>query len=464
MTSLLRAAICSLVMFAPDCLTSQATKREAPPAPGTPKDFRIPQRSTVTLPNGARLTMVPYGRIPKVAIQVELRTGVIDEGPNDVSLSAVTADMLLEGTTSRTGPEISRTAAEMGGGVSAGAGGETTTIGGEVLADFAVPYIALLGDVVRNPRVDSADLARIIGNRARDNAIALSSPGTLANKRFREMIYGDHPFSRTIPPEPMLRAFTVQRVRDFHAKNFGAKRAHIYVSGVFDAATIERAVREAFGNWAAGEAPTVKPVTAAAKRQVALVDRPKAVQSAMWMGLPVANPADSDWVKLSVTDALLGGAFGSRITTNIREDKGYTYSPGSFLWTRKGSATWVEVADVTTAVTGASLTEIFKEIDRLRTEPPPEAELKGIENNLAGIFTIQNSSRFGVIGQLQFADLHGLGDDYLSTYVKRVMAVTPEEVRATAQKYIDPSRISIAIVGDKKVVEAQLGAVKPIVP
>jgi predicted Zn-dependent peptidase len=167
---------------------------------------------------------------------------------------------------------------------------------------------------------------------------------------------------------------------------------------------------------------------------------------------------------MNVTDALLGGAFGSRITSNIREDKGYTYSPGSFIWTRKKASMWVETADVTSDVTGASLTEIFKEIDRLRAEPPPSAELDGIKNNLAGVFTVQNSSRFGLINQLEFVDLHGLGDDYVTNYVKNILAVTPEDVRATAERHLDPQKFSIAIVGNKPTIEKQLGEVKKIRP
>jgi predicted Zn-dependent peptidase len=182
------------------------------------------------------------------------------------------------------------------------------------------------------------------------------------------------------------------------------------------------------------------------------------------MGLPVADPSHEDWVKMNVTDALLGGAFGSRITTNIREDKGYTYSPFSFIWTRKKASIWVEAADVTSDVTGASLTEIFKEIDRVRTEAPPQGELDGIKNNLAGVFTVQNSSRFGLINQLQFVDLHGLGDDYLSNYVRNILSVTPEDVRMTAERHLDPQKMSIAIVGNKPLIERQLGTVKVITP
>jgi zinc protease len=443
---------------------STARPRETPPAPGTPKNFRVPPRRTFTLPNGLHVTLVPFGRVPKVAVELEVRTGIIDQGPNDVSLAAVMSDMLLEGTATRSAQDISRQAAEMGGSVNVTPGSEVVAIGGEVLSDRATSFIPLLADVVMNPRFDEADLKRTLDKHSRNNAIALSSPGTLAQKRFREIMYGSHPFANVFPSEEMLRGFTVARVKEFHSKNLGARRARLYVSGVFNAREIEQAIRDAFGSWAEGPAATENPPVITAKQQVDVIDRANSVQSSIWMGLPVADPKNADWVKMNVTDALLGGAFGSRITRNIREDKGYTYSPGSFIWTRKGASMWVETADVTSNVTGASLTEIFKEIDRLRTEAPPEGEVNGIKNNLAGVFTVQNSSRFGLINQLQFVDLHGLGDEYVTNYVKNILAVTPEDVRATAEKHLDPKKISIAIVGNKKDIERQLGETKIIPP
>lgn len=441
-----------------------STRKEIPPAPGTPKNFRVPPRRNFTLPNGLHVTLVPFGRVPKVAVELEIRTGIIDQGPDDIGLAAVMSDMLLEGTTTRSAQDISRQAAEMGGSVNVTPGSEVIAIAGEVLSDRASAFIPLLADVALNPRFDAADLQRIIDKHARDNAIALTSPGTLAQKRFREIMYGTHPFANVFAPEAMLRGFTVARVRDFHEKNFGARRSRLYVSGVFNASQLEQAIRDAFSGWAEGAPPTENPPVITAKRQVDVIDRPNSVQSSIWMGLPVADPSHADWVKMNVTDALLGGAFGSRITSNIREDKGYTYSPGSFIWTRKKASMWVETADVTSNVTGASLTEIFREIDRLRTEAPPKEELDGIKNNLAGVFTVVNSSRFGLINQLEFVDLHGLGDDYVTNYVKNLLAVTPEDVRVTAEKHLDPQKISIAIVGTKRDIEKQLGEVKVIPP
>jgi predicted Zn-dependent peptidase len=165
-----------------------------------------------------------------------------------------------------------------------------------------------------------------------------------------------------------------------------------------------------------------------------------------------------------VTDALLGGTFGSRITSNIREQKGYSYSPFSTVNDFYRQSYWAEQADVTTEVTGASLEEIFGEIERLRREAPPEAELTGIKRNIAGTFTLQNGSRLGIIGRLQFVDLQGLSDAYLTDYVKRVLAVTPETVKATAARYLRPDRMTIVVVGDRKTVAEQVAPYGGAVP
>jgi predicted Zn-dependent peptidase len=111
---------------------------------------------------------------------------------------------------------------------------------------------------------------------------------------------------------------------------------------------------------------------------------------------------------------------------------------------------------VTTAVTGPSLKEIFYEIERLQKEPPTAEELQGIKNYMAGIFVIQNSSRQGIISQLVFADLHGLGDNYLNTYVQKVMAVTPQDVQRVARTYLLGDKMTVVVVGDKSKIAEQL--------
>jgi predicted Zn-dependent peptidase len=189
--------------------------------------------------------------------------------------------------------------------------------------------------------------------------------------------------------------------------------------------------------------------------QIATLDRKDAPQTTIMVGLPVLTPNDPDYVALSVTNSLLGGSFGSRITSNIREDKGYTYSPFSTIQSRKGVAVWFEEADVTTEHTGASLQEIAKEIKRLQTEPPSKEELEGIQKYEAGIFVLQNSTPGGIIGQLNFLDLHGLSDDYLTNRVKNIYAVTPEKVMQITKDHLKYEDMTMVLVGDQAVLEKQ---------
>jgi zinc protease len=433
-----------------------AQQKEPPPAPGTPKNLRLPEKRVVALDNGMRLVLVPFGTVPRAFVQVTVRTGMIDEPKDGPRLAALTADMLDQGTATRDARRIADEAAGMGGTVSASAGADVVSVSGEVLGEDAAAFATLLAELVRQPSFPADQFARVQADAIRARAIAMSEPGTIATERFRRVMYGDHPYARVQATEEELKGYTVERVRAFHAANFGARRATLYVVGAFDAAAVERAAREAFGSWAAGPAPTVNPPTPKSERSLSLIDRPGAVQSTINLGVPVADPSNGDYTTLEVTDALLGGSFGSRITSNIREQKGYTYSPYSTVSPRAKNAYWVEVADVTTEKTGASLTEIFAEVDRLRREAPPAAELKGIQNYMAGIFTLRNGSRGGVANQLQFLDVHGLPDSYLTGYVGRVMATSPEDVRKAAESYLAPERMTLVVVGDKKTVEAQV--------
>ncbi|HVT38446.1 MAG TPA: pitrilysin family protein [Gemmatimonadaceae bacterium] len=456
--------LCAALIALTAAWSAPIAAQEQAPAPGTPKAFRVPEHRTFTLGNGMQVTLIHYGTIPKALALLDVRTGLIDETPSTVGLAGLTANMLLEGTAARTSQQISLEAADLGGTLSAFAGAASTQITGEVLSEHAARFVSLVSDVAQHPRFDAADFDRVRKNAIRDLAITLQNAYDQTRRLWRGMIFPNHPFGRVYASEATLKALTVADTRTFHAQNVGAGRAHLYVSGVFDDAAVEKAARAAFDGWAPGKPATVNPATPVARRQLTLLDRPDAVQSTIWIGLPVVDPSHPDYVRFGVTDLLLGGAFGSRITSNIREDKGYTYSPFSTVWARKGAAYWVEAADVTTKDTGASLKEIIAEIERLRREAPPAAELEGIKQYEVGFFTIRNSSRQGIANQLQFVDENNLGESYLTNFVKNVMAVSPDDVRRMAQLYLDPGKMTIAVVGDKKTVEAQVAPYRPIVP
>lgn len=454
----------ALAMLAASTLGAQAPTREFPPPLSTPKPFLLPPKHELTLSNGMKVTLVRFGTVPKVSIYCDVRTGHIDEKSNEVALSDVTGEMMREGTTTRSATQIEQQVGGMGGSLSINVGDDDASIGGTVLSEHGPDMVRLVADVIRNPLLPESELARVVANEARDVAISRSQPQSIAREQFLKTLYGDHPYGRVFPTDAMLKGYTISQVKDFYARNFGAARSHLYVVGVFDEAQMEKALRDAFTGWPAGSAPTSKPPVPHTGHSVTLLDRPAAVQSTIMLGLPVPDPTSKDYTALQVTDAMLGGTFGSRITTNIRENKGYTYSPFSFIGTHYHDAYWVQQADVTTKFTGASLKDIFGEIGRLQKEAPGAPELDGIKNNMIGLFTLRNGSRGGIVNQLENADLQGLGADYLSGYVKRVLAVTPVDVQRTTATYLKPGQMTLVVVGDKATVADQLAPYEQPVP
>lgn len=431
-------------------------QKQVPPEGGTPKDFALPQVEVFELSNGLTATLVPYGKLPKVTVRLVIQTGNIDEAADEVWLADLTGDLMKEGTTSRSAEDIANEAASMGGAINIGVGVHTTSISGDVLSEFGPDLVGLIADIVQNPLFPESEVDRLKKDMLRILSIQKTQPESLALEKFLAVLYGDHPYGRVFPTPEIIDSFQIGDARSFYDGNFGAARTRMYVVGRFDMTAVKRAVQESMNGWRRGEEPAVRVPRPQSKRRVYLVDRPGSQQSTLNIGLPVIDPSHPDWIGLQVMDALLGGSFVSRITSNIREDKGYTYSPYSQVSAHYRDAYWMQFASVGNSVTGPAVKEILYEIDRLRNDVPSAGELKAIQNNLAGIFVLQNSSRGGIAGILFFKDFHGLEDDYLTTYVQRVHSFTPEDIRKLAVKYIDPENLTIVVVGDKSQILDQL--------
>jgi len=436
-------------------------QEQAPPEGGPAKPFSVPANETYTLPNGMKVTLVPYGIIPKATLSLAVYAGGIDEGSARVGVAGLTADLMKEGTEKLTSKQVAEAAADMGSALDVQAGADQTKMVMDVLQEFTPKAVRLLADVAQHPRLPESELERLKNDALRQIALQNSQPQTMAVVRYRKILYGDHPYSIVVPTESDIKKLTIQDVKDFYAGNFGAQRSHLYIAGKFDVAGVKKAINEAFGGWAKGSAkldnvPTLKP-----QHVLDVTDRPGAPQSTIMVGLPVPPATSPDAVPLGVTNAILGGSFNSRITVNIRENKGYTYSPHSEISRRYHDGYWTEIADVTTQYTGASLKEIFAEVMRLQKEPVSAAELRGIQNYLSGIFVIRNSSRSALIGQLQDVDFQGLGENYLKTYVAKVNAVTPTDVQKMTEDYIKPGEMTIVVVGDKAKIADQLTEFQP---
>jgi predicted Zn-dependent peptidase len=431
-------------------------QKQSPPEGGTPRDFQLPAKKITKLNNGLTSTLVQYGAIPKVNINVMIKTGNIHEAPNEVWLSDLTGNLMREGTTTMDFATIAKKVAGMGGEVTINTGQNQMTISGSVLSEFAPDLIKILADIAMNPAFPADDVERLRNDLKRNLTVQKSVPQNQATEKFRSILYKDHPYGRIFPTEQMLDSYNLDMIKGFYEKNIGAKRTVIYVVGKFKEDAVAKSIEEAFGKWKEGPEVNYPVANAVKSNEVAMIDRKDAPQTTVLLGLPTLDPSKPDYLPLQVTNSLLGGSFGSRITSNIREDKGYTYSPFSTINSGYRVAIWYEQADVTTAQTGASLREISKEIKKLQTEAPSADELKGIQNYEAGIFVRQNSTPGGIINQLNFLDLHGLPDTYLTDRVKNIYSVTPEKIQQMANDYFKYEDMTLVLVGDKKVLEKQI--------
>lgn len=442
-------------LLLPVCI-GLAQEKELPPVGGTPKNFNLPEKEVVEFDNGLRLVLIPYGSIPKASIRINLKTGNINESPDQVWLSDLMADLMEEGSTTRSSRAIADEMAGMGGNLNIGVGMHNSSLSASVLYEFTPDAISLLADVLRNPAWPAGELDRLKGDMKRSLAVQLSRPRAQGSRDFMASIYPDHPYGRVYPTEAQIDGYTVEDIRGFYEANFGAARTTVYVAGNFDAGAVKKAVEESLGDWKSGSPASYPLAVAVSQGEVKIIDRPGAPQSTLFYGLPVADPSNPDYLALDVTNSILGGSFASRITSNIREDKGYTYSPTSVMADNYRTGIWYELADVTTEHTGASLAEIKKEIERLQQEPPTREELDGIINYESGIFVLQNSSPNGIIGQLVFLDTHDLDESFLSNKVANMHAITPEQIMEMTKKYIRPEQMTLIVVGDKAKIEGQL--------
>ena len=441
------------------CVATVYAQKQTPPPGGKPKDFKLPEKKQGQLPNGLKTTMVQFGAVPKVTVQVIVKTGNVHEGPEEVWLGDLTGDLLKEGgTTTMDFKTISKKVAGMGGDIFVNVGLDQTFISGSVLSEFTPDLIKIMSDMIMNPKFPESEIGRLKDDLKRNLSVQKEVPQAQAQAKFMGTIYAGQAYGRYFPTEKMIDSYTVDMVKGFYDKNFGAKRTVVYVAGKFDEAVATKAIEEAFKGFKEGPEVDYPQVNQVKTNQVSIIDRPNAPQTTVIIGLPTLTPKSPDVVQLQVTNAILGGSFSSRITTNLREDKGFTYSPFSTIRNDKGVSLWYEQADVTSANTGESLQEIAKEINKLQKEAPAETELNGIKNYMAGLFVLQNSSPGGIIGQLNFIDQHELSDSYLTNRVNNIFSVTPDQVSKMAKEHFKYEDMTVVLVGDKKLLNKQIKA------
>ena len=441
---------------------AQKDKKALPkdmPAYGPLKPMEAPRTTPVKLDNGLTVWLVPEPGFPKVALVVAVRGGYAGDPKDKPGVSELLLAAIDQGTKTRTARQIAEEIQAAGGDLTGAAEQDDVHLSTSVLASKVEAGLTVLADVVQNATFPDDEVAlakRNLGDSLRSRE---AEPSFLANRALAQVLFGDHPYSVTSPTQESIASTTAADLRQDFARRFRPNRSLLVVVGDFDPARIEAAVRNLFGRWTAtGQAAAVevpKP-TGTPPHTVFLVPRQGSVQTTLALGGFGPARRDADYEPAQVANAIYGGMFGSRLINNIREDKGYTYSPGSGLRPYREAGMIGTRADVRNPVTGASFNEINYELNRMVTTSPSEEELARAKRYLVGTLAISLQSRESVGRALATLWVDGLPPEELGMYSQKIERVSDKDVDAAARKYFPASRMTIVAVGEEKVVRDEL--------
>ena len=452
-------SICLLSLLLTSIPSPALAQQKTPPPPGAARPLNLPKITEKKLSNGLTVVMAPLPNVPKVTAILTFRAaGTAADRERHPGIAQISAAVANEGTETRTSKQIKEELRSIGGTLNLGSDADSTSLSATALSEFSTRMFALMSDVTRHPAFPESELKLAKGNTIQQIQGGRADPNFLVNERFQKAVFGNHPYAFVVPDEKSINALTREDLKSFVATYYVPNIAHLIVVGDIDPDKTFAEVENAFGSWKSGAelVPDNPPVPTREKRQIYFVNRPGSIQSAIYIGNVSIPRKDKDYFSLRTADTILGGSFYSRLTRNIREDKGYTYSPFSASNTRAKSGSYVAGAFVRNEVTGPTILEMFYELDRMRVLPVSDEELKAAKEYSNGNFSIELASQSGLAGRINTIYTYDLSRDFITDFRPKIDALTPADIEKAAAKYFDTYHAAIVIVGDWDKVKDQV--------
>jgi zinc protease len=437
--------------------------KEIPPF-GPDKPLVVPKIDQSKLPEGMLVWLISRAGYPKVTAVLTVRGGTAADPKEMEGIAETLAATMKEGTATRSSKQIVEELQKVGGSLSTAATDDAMQVTVDGLGSGTATLLTVLADVARNASFPKGEVDLAKANTLQDLEVRASDPSFVASKAFAKAIYGDHPYHIVAPSPEAIASLTPEVLKREYRRRFRPERALLVVVGDFDAAAAKATIAKAFGGWKAegAAAGTTPPPPGPKPREFVMVNRPGSVQSAIRMGRPTLKATDPDYYPLVVANTIFGGSFGARLTKNIREDKGYTYSPFSQASTYEVGGLLEVSADVRNDVTGATLLETFYELDRMAATNPTAEELETAKRYQAGLYLLRNQIQGSVARTLSSNWVKGLPPEALAEFVPKVRAVTPEQIRHAGRTYFPARMQTVVIVGDVEKVKAEVEQFGPV--
>lgn len=443
-----------LAVVAPPALPAQTSAFPEPPAPRPAAALTVPRVRSAALPNGVQLRIVEQHELPLAQVTLVVSGGSRLDGETP-GLASFMAGMLDEGAGTRDALALQSEVAYLGASLSAFADWDRIVVSLKAPIRTLPAALDLMADVVTRPSFRAEEVRRQRDLRLTSLLQRRDQPNALADLAFNQVVFPEaHPYHRSaLGDSASVASFDSALVRGFYARVMRPERATVYVVGDVDEAQIRQLLSQRLGPWRATGAtaaapPAPPPVSAPPASRVFLVDKPEAAQSVIMIGWPGVDRTSPDYAALTVMNTILGGSFSSRLNTNLRETKGYTYGASSgFSW-RVVPGPFSASASVRTDVTDSSLVEFFRELRTIRDSLVPEVELDRAKAYVELRLPSSLESTSQVANQLASLATFGLTLEELPRFAAQVRTVTASDVRRVAQRYLTPDRAAIVVVGD----------------
>jgi len=429
------------------------------PSLGVERPVVWPARTYRKLANGLEIVLVESHTIPKFTGELYFRSGNAAAVAQAPGLAEITATVVRTGTQERSSREIEEDLRRIGADVGTSAGAETSAIGFNGLAEFSTDLLKVVAELAQQASFPEEEFERERRQMIEGLRIARTTPSFLANERMRRVLFGVHPYGVIAPSETQVNEYRRAQLADFYAAHYRPGNALLIAVGDFSSPRMMEQIEGIFGAWTAADVPATpsSPLPELRGRHVHLVRLPDSVQTQIVVANHAITRKHPDWLRLALANSIYGGAFNSRLIMNIREQKGYTYSPRSSVHALRQHGYFTVSAAVRNDVVAASLTEIFYEIDRMRSLPVAEDELSDARTYMSGVFSLGLATQDGLASQLSNVYLYDLPQDYLETYRQRVRALTAADVLGSARAYFDSANAQIIVVGDRGQIVDQAG-------
>ncbi len=465
------ATLAVLLLAAP--LAAQVTTAPAlPPAP----TLTLPATWRTTLPNGVTLVGAEMREVPLVRATLLITGGGRLDGDRP-GLASFTADMLDEGAGGRDAIGLAEDVAFLGASLATGASWDAFSLSLSAPRRTFAEALAILGRVALQPSFAAADITRQRELRLAGILQQRDQPGAVASLVFnREVFPKGHPYHAPLGGDSASVArFDSASVRAFWNAAADPRRATLVITGDIGQSEAVALATRVLGGWRAPASPlpippaTGIPAVARQPTRVVLVDKPGAAQSVISIGAPGPDRASPDYPALILMNTILGGSFSSRLNDILREQKGFSYGASSGYAWRPLPGPFTASSQVRTDVSDSSLAIFFQEFRRIREEPASPAELDRARAYLVlgAMDDFETTGQVG--GHLTTALTFGMPVGQVTEELAAVQRLGAADVQRVARQYLDPSRLTVVVVGDlariRRGIEAlNLGPVTVVTP